>query len=416
MDFPARMTELARTLETSPSDALRLAEALEADLLAARRVDPAQLGWARDYRIRCLYRLGRLGEGLRVLTSPPVKPMTISPKNAAWLHSVGAEMALHAGDPRQALTLIGRALELRVADDDPASAAMAVQTGFALLRRSSEPALLDAWYAEVEARAAAVTPRPLAAALVEALAAVVDSPWFLAESPSTARRQTERALHTAAGDGDAAEVARLLAAGAAPNARNPRFAGLPTPLVVAAFKGHAAVVSALLAAGADATLTNVQGRTALHLAADQGHADCVDLLVRSGAPLGAVDFVGHTPLHVAAWQDHRAAVAALLRAGAPLEARDTNGDTPLALAATEPVPEVIRALIAAGARLEHANDHGQTPLMRAAMEGRGDVVAVLLAAGAVRGHRDRHRRTALTWARAEGHDEVVALLTARAPS
>lgn len=416
MDFPARMTELARTLETSPTDALRLAEALESDLLAGRRVDPGELGWARDYRIRCLYRLGRHGEGLRVLTTPPPKPMTMSSKNAAWLHSVGAEMAVHAGVAREALALIGRALELRLADDDPAGARMAVHTGFALLRQTTEPALLDAWFADVEARAAAAVPRAIAGALIDALAETIDAPWFLAESPSTARRHDERALHTAAGNGDTAEVTRLLAAGVDPDARNPRFSGLPTPLIAASFNGHTSVASALLAAGADVSTTNVQGRTALHLAADQNHADTVNLLIQSGAPLGAADFVHHTPLHVAAWQDHRAAVDVLLRAGAPLEARDANGDTPLALAATEPVPEVIRALLAAGADRESTNDHGQTPLMRAAMEGRTDVVAVLLAAGAARGHRDRHRRTALAWARAEGHDDTAALLARRTSS
>lgn len=413
MNFQARMTELARTLDASPDRALDLAESLEKELLAARKVDPSQLGWARDYRIRCLYRLGRHDEGLRVLTTPPPRPMAISTKNAAWLHSVGAEMALHVGAPRQVLVLIGKALDLRVADEDGISAAMAVETGFALLRRLEDPSLLDTWYAEVEARSVAAIPHAVAASLTDCLAAVADAAWFQAASPSTDRRRAEQTLHDAAADGDTEAVAALLAAGVAPGARNPRYGGLPTPLIAAAFNGHSAVAFALLTAGADIDATNVQGRTALHLAADQNHPDVVALLCQSGATLDAADHVDHTPLHLAAWQDHRASVDALVRAGAPLTARDRNGDTPLALAASEPVPEVIRALLAAGADLEDANDHGQPPLMRAAMEGRADVVAVLLAAGADRNRRDRNRRTALDWARAGAHDDVVVLLRDR---
>jgi ankyrin repeat protein len=409
MDFQARMTELARTLDTAPTRALGLAESLEADLLAARRVDPMQLGWARDYRIRCLYRLGRHGEGLSVLTTPPPQPMTMTTKNAAWLHSVGAEMAVLAGSPPQALTLIGKALELRLADADAAGIKMAVHTGFALLRQADAPALIEAWYAEVEARAVAAVPGNTAAVLSDALAEIAACAWYQA-LPAAARRRDERALYAAASDGDAAEVARLLAAGVTPNFRNPEFTGLPTPLIAASFRGHTAVAFALITAGADVAAVNIQGRTALHLAADQDHADTVALLCQSGAPLAARDFVAHTALHLAAWQDHLASLHALLRAGAPLESRDTNGDTALALAATEPVPEVIRALLAAGAAIEAANDHGQTPLLRAAMDGMPEIVAILLAAGAKKTHRDHNRRTALEWARAEDHTEVIALL------
>lgn len=412
MNFQARMTELARTFEAAPAQALGLAEKLEADILAGARHDPTQLGWARDYRIRCLYRLGRNDEGLSVLTTPPPRPMTISNKNAAWLHSVGAEMAVRVGAPEQALKLIGRALELRHSDADPASMKMAVETGFALLRQAGAPALLAAWYAEIEARLAATTGE-LAHALYDALAEISAMPWFADEVPQLARRDHDaRALHTAAGLGDAAEVARLLAAGAPVDVRHPGFPGLPTPLIAASFRGHTAVVFALIAAGADVSATNIQQRTALHLAADQNHADVVALLCQSGAPLGAVDHVQHTALHLAAWQDHLASVRVLLRAGAPLATRDINGDTALALAVTEPVPEVIHALLAAGADLEALNDHGQPPLMRAAMDGKHANVALLLAAGADRNHRDRNRRTALDWARAEGHTDVVTLLTA----
>jgi ankyrin repeat protein len=413
MNFKTRMTELARALETAPARALELAESLETDLLAARRVDPEQLGWTRDYRIRSLYRLGRHADGLRLLTDPPPQPLVISSKNAAWLHSVGAEMAVRVGDPRQALALIGRALELRQADGDGPSMKMAVHTGFALLREADAPELVDAWYADVEARSLAAIPGDAAEVLTAALAEIFESKWHRDEHPGHQRRADERALHLAASDGDAAAVARLLATGVRPDVRNPSRSGLPTALISAAFRGHTAVVFALLSAGADVSATNIQARTALHLAADQDHADVVALLCQSGAPLDARDHVHQTALHLAAWQDHLASVHALVRAGVPLELRDRNGDTALALACTEPVPEVIRALLAAGAALEAANDYGQTPLLRAAMEGESAVLAILLAAGADKAHRDRYRRSAVDWARAEGHTDTAALLTAR---
>lgn len=408
--FPSRMSTLATTLERSPADALALAEALERDLLSGPVTDPVEFGWARDYRIRALYRLGRHAEGLRVLTTPTPRSMTISAKNAAWLHSVGAEMALKSGALDQVRALISRALSLRIESEDPRSCGMAVETGFALLLAGGRPGDVDAWLTHVEAQIAAATDHAIAGAIAEALATSIRGAWFPGELPSAARRRAEMALHRAAADGRVEEVRRRLAEGVDVDARHPAWPGLPTPLLAAAFHGHAAVVEALLARGADVRATNVQGRTPLHHAADQDHALIVALLAQAGAPLDAVDFHGHTPLHVAAWQDHRDSVRVLLASGADLERRDVNGDTALALAATEPVPEVVRALVCAGADVEAVNAYGQTPLIRAASEGQADTAMVLLEVGAELDRRDHNQRTALDWARSEGHREVVKLL------
>src|SRR5262245_60578004 len=110
MDFNARMTALTGALQHSPHEALTLAEDLEKDLLAAPESDPMQLGWARDYRIRSLYRLGRHREGLALLLTPPPRVMTMRSGNAAWLHSVGAEMAVRSGSPELCRGLIRKAL------------------------------------------------------------------------------------------------------------------------------------------------------------------------------------------------------------------------------------------------------------------------------------------------------------------
>lgn len=415
-DFSSRMTELAGALERSPAEALRLAEALEHDLLAGPTTDPVEFGWARDYRIRALYRLGRHAEGVSVLTTPPQRVLTMSAKNAAWVHSVGAEMALRSGAIGQVRPLITLALSLRLDSGEPEQCAMAVSTGFALLRASGRWDEVDAWLSHVEAKLATVTDHAVAEALGDALAVATWGAWFPGELPSAERRRGELALHRAAADGLIDEVRRRLAEGVRVDARNPGRPGLPTPLIAAAFGGHAAVVELLLRHGADIRQTNVQGRTALHLAADQDRSLVVALLCTAGAQVDARDFHQHTPLHVAAWQDHRDSVRVLLGAGADLSARDVNGDTPLALAASEPVPEVVRALILAGAAVDAINDHGQTPLGRAAEEGQAGCVTALLEAGADATRRDGHGRTPHELAQAGGHREVARMLKKAAPA
>jgi hypothetical protein len=170
MNFHARMSELARTYDTSPGRALELAAALEQELVAADPVDPRQLGWVRDYRVRCLYRLGRHAEGLMALMAPPRQPIASSPGNTAWLYGLGAEMALHVGGPRLGLVMLGKALELRVAAGDPLQVRAAVEAGFALLRRAGDPLALYTWYLTVEAYTAAAIPRAAAEALARCLA------------------------------------------------------------------------------------------------------------------------------------------------------------------------------------------------------------------------------------------------------
>jgi hypothetical protein len=171
MNFHSRMSELARTLDTSPGRALELAEALEQELVGAGPVDPRQLGWVRDYRVRCLYRLGRHADGVMALLAPPRQPIACSSGNAAWLYGLGAEMAVHVGSPRLILLLIGKALELRVAAADRISARATVESGFELLRRVGDPLALYTWYLTVQAYTGAAIPRAVAAALAEGLAA-----------------------------------------------------------------------------------------------------------------------------------------------------------------------------------------------------------------------------------------------------
>ena len=123
-----------------------------------------------------------------------------------------------------------------------------------------------------------------------------------------------RALFDAAGGGDAASVARLLAEGARADAR--LAPGGETPLMRAAARGYEEVARVLLDAGADASARRSDGFTPLILAVFFGHEGLVRLLVERGADAGAQTSLGTT---AARWASARGfgEMAELLRSAEP---------------------------------------------------------------------------------------------------
>ena len=125
------------------------------------------------------------------------------------------------------------------------------------------------------------------------------------------------ALVRAAGEGDAARVESLLAAGADVNAA---LEGGETALIRAASKGRVEVVRRLLEAGAAPDAEREDGFTALSVAVFFGHAEIVRALLEGGADPTARGRLGATAARWALLSGH-GEIAELLRShAAPGEA------------------------------------------------------------------------------------------------
>jgi hypothetical protein len=217
-----------------------------------------------------------------------------------------------------------------------------------------------------------------------ALASAV--PVLAQRAPSAQEIAAYTGLFAAAHAGDAAAVARQVAAGAPVDARD---AYDRTPLHVAAYAGRAAAMRALVRAGANpnalerdrydivtiaavandlptlalglelgGSAKNVTSRydgTALIAAAHLGHVEVVRLLIRAGAPLDHVNNLGWTALIESivlgdGGPRHTATLKTLVDAGADVNLADRNGSTPLSLTRQRGYAEMAAMLERTGAR------------------------------------------------------------------
>ncbi|MEV8452116.1 ankyrin repeat domain-containing protein [Streptomyces sp. NPDC052095] len=157
-------------------------------------------------------------------------------------------------------------------------------------------------------------------------------------------------------------------------------------LARAAGEGDAAVVARLLGTGAEVDAPVSAGRTALDLAVRAGHAETVRVLLAAGADLRqrAGEYGESTPLCLAAMHGHTVVVEILLDAGAPTGAQGRMGSVPLVLAATateQGHPRTVDVLLDHGADIDGVMK-GRTPLEWAAGFGLVPMVHHLLARGA----------------------------------
>lgn len=97
--------------------------------------------------------------------------------------------------------------------------------------------------------------------------------------------------------------------------------------MMAAEKGRVGVLEVLLTS-ANATLTDTDGNTALHLSCSSGKEDCVLLILEKLSDtslINATNAALQTPLHLAARSGLKQAVQELLSRGANVQTVDENG-------------------------------------------------------------------------------------------
>ena len=161
-----------------------------------------------------------------------------------------------------------------------------------------------------------------------------------------------RQLVLAAERGDAAEVRRLIAAGADVNWQDEKQ---DSAFLVAGARGHAEVVKLTLAAGANLKSTNRFGGTALIPACHYGHVETVKVLLATAIDVDHVNRLGWTALLEAVilgdgGPRHQEIVGLLLARGANPNIADRDGVTPLAHAKRRGYAAIEKRIAAAGGR------------------------------------------------------------------
>jgi ankyrin repeat protein len=208
----------------------------------------------------------------------------------------------------------------------------------------------------------------------------------------------------------------LAAPALAQTAPSPAEAAAYTGLHAAAWQGDAARVARLLAAGADPNPRDGHGRTPLHLAAFAKRRAAIRLLAEAGADLGALENDRYDAVTIAAVADDEETLSLLLALGASARLVTSRYDgTALIAAAHLGHDGVVRQLIAAGAPLDHVNNLHWTALIESIVLGQGGsrhvaTLQALVQAGADTQLADRSGRTPLQLARERGYQPMVEIL------
>lgn len=196
--------------------------------------------------------------------------------------------------------------------------------------------------------------------------------------------RANEALWTASAANDAKTVQRLLASGAAVDARDRRGR---TALLIATQANAVAAARVLVAAGADVNAKDDIEDSAYLLAGARGHIEILTLTLANGADLRSVNRYGGTALIPASHYGHVRAVEILLRAGVAPDHVNRLGWTALLEAVIlgdggERHREIVRLLIAAGADVNIPDRQGVSPLAHARARGQVEIARMLERAGA----------------------------------
>lgn len=187
-------------------------------------------------------------------------------------------------------------------------------------------------------------------------------------------------------------------------------------LHAAAHRGDLVQIRKLLATGAAVDARDGHGRTPVHVATFARQREALQALHQGGARLELLENDRYDAVTIAAVADDEETLRVLLALGASARLTTSRWDgTALIAAAHLGHDGVVRQLIAAGAPLNHVNNLHWTALIEAIVLGDGgarhqQVVKDLLAAGASTRLTDRQGNTPLALARSRGHAAMVALL------
>lgn len=186
-------------------------------------------------------------------------------------------------------------------------------------------------------------------------------------------------------------------------------------LILAAARGDAAEVKRLIAAGASVTEIDEPSRTASPAATQRNHVEAARLLIAAGASVNAKDQNQDSPYLLAGAPGHLEILRLTLAHGADLTSVNRFGGTALILAAHYGHVEVVRELLKIRIAVDHVNRLGWTALLEAIIlrdggDRRTEIVRLLLAAGANLSLADREGVTPLTHARRRDQGRIVDLL------
>lgn len=191
-------------------------------------------------------------------------------------------------------------------------------------------------------------------------------------------------LHQAAGRDDVAAITRLLAQGAAIDARDE---GGRTPLLVATQGNRIGAARVLIGAGADVNAKDsIQDSPYLYAGA-RGFVEILTMTLAQGADLRSTNRYGGTALIPACERGHVETVRRLIEAGVALDHVNRLGWTALLEAIIlsdggSRHQQIVQLLVDAGADVQLADSEGVRPLQHAIQRGHTEIERILRAAGA----------------------------------
>lgn len=188
-----------------------------------------------------------------------------------------------------------------------------------------------------------------------------------------------------------------------------------TNILTAASAGRAAEVARLIAAGADLETRDSQGNSALLLAVAGNHVAVAQALLAAGASPNTQAANRDTPWLLAGALGRTEILTAMLPRKPDLSIRNRYGGNALIPACERAHVETVRLLLTSGIDLDHVNDLGWTCLLEIVILGDGGarhqtVAKLVLDAGANPNLADRDGVTPLAHARKRGQGAVAELI------